>query len=406
VDGTTPSGPPKRRPFSKALALPLLIISISAVIGSLNFRWRTELRSAREYISSDGGTNGGWYNYNNDDDDDDDEASVIIRKSYEQTYAYILPCDEDAPFGKQCMNKTMQYFNPNNKNINREDIPSIPWWFQTLLRDMSQNGAFGSWHHFSTTTPPLNFCSIEKVGTTEWRRVFCKLNADDCQPDPVKQCGRKQCAWQTMKDMPDDAPWAVFLRDPLERLLSGFLDKCYSNITRKIEHHCEPNVIFNPAPRLKDVVGKGYPSLVDQVIDNDKQYFAAYVDVLPLKWNLHFIPQAIACDLHRRFDEFSFVGNMGEDFMFELERMADQFGGGPLADVVNSTFNYMEFVKLQKKNTGNVVKRHSTHAPAKVQKFYTAHAVRRALEYLSIDYMLLGLEVPEWARQMLRDDVS
>lgn len=124
------------------------------------------------------------------------------------------------------------------------------------------------------------------------------------------------------------------------------------------------------------------------------------------KWNLHFIPQAIACDLHRRIDEFSFVGNMGEDFMFELERMADQFGGGPLADVMNSTFNYLEFVKLQKKNTGNVVRRHSTHAPAKVQKFYTAHAVRRGLEYLSIDYMLLGLEVPEWARQMLRDDAS
>ena len=281
VDGTTPPGPPKRRPYTKAFALPLLIILVSAFIGSLNFRWRMELRSAHEYISNSiGGTyaNAGWY------DDENDEASTIIRKSYEQTYAHILPCDEDAPSGKQCMNKTIQYFNPKNKNISRDDdLPSIPWWFQTLLRDMSQNGAFGSWHHFSTTTPPLNFCSIEKVGTTEWRGVFCKLNADDCQPDPIKQCGRKQCAWQTTKDMPDDAPWAVFLRDPLERLLSGFLDKCYSNITRKIENHCEPNVIFNPAPRLKDVVGKVYPSLVDQVIDNDKQYFAAYVDVLPLK---------------------------------------------------------------------------------------------------------------------------
>ncbi len=91
--------------------------------------------------------------------------------------------------------------------------------------------------------------------------------------------------------------------------------------------------------------------------------------------------------------------------MFELERMADQFGG-PLPDVLNSTFKYMDLVKLQRKNTGNLVKRHSTHAPAKVQQFYTAHAVRRGLEYLSIDYVLLGLEVPEWARQMLQDDVT
>jgi hypothetical protein len=30
--------------------------------------------------------------------------------------------------------------------------------------------------------------------------------------------------------------------------------------------------------------------------------------------------------------------------------------------------------------------------------------VRKGLEYLSIDYVTLGLEVPEWARAMLRDD--
>jgi hypothetical protein len=30
--------------------------------------------------------------------------------------------------------------------------------------------------------------------------------------------------------------------------------------------------------------------------------------------------------------------------------------------------------------------------------------VRRGLEYLSIDYVTLGLEVPDWAREILRDD--
>jgi len=30
--------------------------------------------------------------------------------------------------------------------------------------------------------------------------------------------------------------------------------------------------------------------------------------------------------------------------------------------------------------------------------------VRKCLEYLSIDYVTLDLEVPEWAKQMLRDD--
>ena len=121
------------------------------------------------------------------------------------------------------------------------------------------------------------------------------------------------------------------------------------------------------------------------------------------QWNLHFVPQAIACDLHRRIDEFDFVGNMGQDFMFDLETMASQFGG-PFPEVLNSTFGYLELVKSQKKNAGKDGYRHSTHAPAKVQQFYTAGAVRKGLEYLSIDYVLLGLDVPEWARQMLRED--
>ena len=146
-----------------------------------------------------------------------------------------------------------------------------------------------------------------------------------------------------------------------------------------------------------------YPPLLDSLEDKDKQLFAAYVDVLPLKWNVHFVPQAIACDLHRDIDKYDFVGKMGTDFMFELERMANQFQG-QLPEVLNSSFGYMDKVKTGKKNTGREQNWHSTHAPTKVQQFYTAQTVRRGLELLSIDYVTLGFEVPEWARQMLRDD--
>lgn len=111
----------------------------------------------------------------------------------------------------------------------------------------------------------------------------------------------------------------------------------------------------------------------------------------------------MACDLYRKVDTYDFVGKMGTDFMYDLERMAKQFGG-QLPEVLNASFNYMEQVKLGKKNTGRDKNSHATHAPAKVQQFYTAQTVRRGLELLSIDYVTLGLEVPEWARQMLRDD--
>ena len=122
-----------------------------------------------------------------------------------------------------------------------------------------------------------------------------------------------------------------------------------------------------------------------------------------LQWNVHFVPQAIACDLHRTIDEYDFIGKMGEDFMSDLERMADQFGGR-LPEVLNASFAYLDHVGT--KNTGKEMNRHATHAPAKVKQFYTARTVRRGLELLSIDYVALGLEVPGWAREMLRDDAT
>jgi hypothetical protein len=335
-----------------------------------------------------------------------DEADLIIRRSFEQSYAHILPCEKtswneiDSGITKECMKQTRDH-------IISENV-TVPWWFQTLLRDIlgSGGGVYAPWHHFYTTKPPFHFCTVGKVATTEWRRVFCKLNAQDCI-DGSASC-RRNCTWRTTKDMPADAPWAVFVRDPLERLLSGYLDKCYNPMTRRNQGHCEPNVVFSPMKGLVTAQNKAYPNLLDSldIEGQEKAMFGAYVDVLPLKWNVHFVPQAMFCDLHRNIKNYDFVGNMGKDFYFDLDRMANQFGG-QLPNVLNNTFGYGDHVKSgNHENTGKQGSGHAMHTPAKVARFYTARTVRKALEYLSIDYVTLGLEVPEWARQMLREESS
>lgn len=332
----------------------------------------------------------------------EDEADYIVRTSYEKSYAHILPC-EDLYIEKQCMTQSFNYFNDEN-------APSTPWWFKTLLRDVSSNGAYGAWHHFSTTDPAVNFCSIEKVGTSEWRRVFCDLNADEC-PEHVNgtypsHCrpilpGRR-CALQTAKRVPEDAPHAVFLRDPLERLLSGFMDKCVRQINRIHEKHCEPNEVFNVGDN-----GWGQ-NKVSPTIDfekNPKQFFAAYLDIMPLKWNLHFVPQALYCDLYRKIDQYDFVGNMGKEFAIDLEQMAKKLGGRMPAQL-DESFGYSKAVEAKLfNNTGNS-NGHATHSPEKVAMYYNAASVRRALELFSIDYVVLGLKIPDWAREMLRNEVA
>jgi len=179
------------------------------------------------------------------------------------------------------------------------------------------------------------------------------------------------------------------------------LDKCTKPAMRRNERHCEPNEVFNPDP-------KGDPKilpLTTNIEESGKQLFAAYLDTMPLKWNVHFVPQALMCDLYRTIDtKYSFIGNMGKEFMIDLERMANQFGGR-LPAQLDKTFQYVEGVKASKFNNTGKHNSHATHAPEKVAQYYTTATVRKGLEYLSIDYVTLGLKVPEWAMQMLRDEI-
>ena len=43
-------------------------------------------------------------------------------------------------------------------------------------------------------------------------------------------------------------------------------------------------------------------------------------------------------------------------------------------------------------------------AAAKVLQYYTPKTLRRVLQYVSIDYKLLGIPIPEWAQNMLLND--
>jgi len=239
----------------------------------------------------------------------EDEADSIIKRAYERTYAKILPCGEDIS-GEECIMQTTALFKPPPRYVVVDDdfseavhpASSMPWWFQTLLRDIPTSGIYGDWHYFNSASPLMQFCSIEKVGTTEWRKIFCMLNNDrnhatcniqqERDDDDSYKCWT-QCEHRRVKEgtLPPNAPKAVIIRDPLERLLSAYLNKCYDERYRLVENHCEPNPIFG---------GKyNETEMLNHIKDSDQQMFAAYLDVMPLKWNLHFIPQAFACDLYR-----------------------------------------------------------------------------------------------------------
>ena len=407
-----------------------------------------------------------------------DEAEFIVAKAYAETYGRMTRCDADV-VGKDCiaiiveeMDRVRRDERPQNatfaaaavdENDDDDDgggrrtsdpathsryiVPPdhpYPWWFATLLRDMPTNGVFGPWHELTTanladttmntddgttsTSTPLKFCSIGKNGCTEWRGIFKALNAHEyCNHGNDMEwknnggsnrfCKESQIHTNVKldDDTIDSVPRTVFLRDPLERLLSGYLDKCVKPNIRKSQGHCEPNAVFGMdhlRSKMKspatDNKGRSIPDMTLVVNELERELFATYVDLLPLKWNVHFVPQAFACDLYRTIDTYDFVGMMGKTFMSELDRMATRYGG-ILPNVLEDAFHYRTKLAnetLLATTTTNVGadNAHGTQAPSKVYRYYSPRSIRRALEYLSIDYVMLGFDVPDWAKEILRND--
>jgi hypothetical protein len=320
---------------------------------------------------------------------------------------------------------------------------SFPWWFVTMLRDAPVRA---TWHNLTIINPPMDFCTIEKIATTQWRNLQCVLNeGKNISKNPMPcQLGKDRLETRRRNVMEggvngvgggDDGGRgggrvyrAVMLRDPLERMLSGYLNKCVSVPTRKFEGHCEPNTIFNGT------------TLINGIRDDARQLFAAYVDAFPLKWNIHFFPQSLYCDgLFRHVTKYDYVGYMGEDFYGELDRMISTFedkpGGDALSDTINRVFRPSPKSPSSSSSKGGGggrnatlpssppappppmhvgggrkrgydAARHATNAPEYVKEYYTAASVRRALEYFAVDYVLLDLDIPLWVHEMLAEDAD
>ena len=188
-------------------------------------------------------------------------ASDIVNQAYMDIFDRLTwcPIDMDA---NTCFKETFERIAQNKTDV--------PWWFQTMLRD-AQRVVSTPWHNNSAHNVTndgkgLHYCAIEKVGIKHWKRLFCGLQNQEfkyhtCVPDdPV----------------PDNAPHAIFLRDPLERFLSAYMDKC---LELPQERHCEPTSVFLDHEN-------GHTKGLDK-----KLLFEAYADAMPLKWNMHFFPQ-------------------------------------------------------------------------------------------------------------------
>jgi hypothetical protein len=201
-------------------------------------------------------------------------------------------------------------------------------------------------------------CFIDKVATKQWRQVWTFVSKTTKQVhtkawDQVYLEANSREKLFALMPPAEETFRVVFLRDPLERFLSAFLDKCVG-VNNRREGYCWPKRVYyneNDSDE-NDYTTRGL---------TPQQQFAQFVNVMPLQWNIHFAPMGLSETMRAL------------NFTFHL---------GPRSSR----------------------KRTETSAVNKVEEFYTPAILRKVLQYTAIDYMTLNLSIPEWAERMLQDE--
>ncbi len=361
-------------------------------------------------------------------------ASDIVHRTFNNTFLH-LNCPKEKPF-KVCLHSMYEkiqskkprkhdgdgddgdddYDDYDNEEWSSSSSRVQHWWFQSMIRDAGNiagepSFVFGPWHVGQATDPNVSMCMIEKIGIKHWTKLFTSLNNSTYYSRKVRS---DESQTIQLPASGQGYPSFVVLRDPLDRFLSAYLDKCVDPYHRKREEHCEPNEIYrdheqNDMKANRLTAGYSFGGDDDKVKDSDmkghrKTLFSMYVDTMPLKWNLHFFPQSLYCDgLYRFIDDYDFVGHMGSSFYNDLEKLGSRYGGR-FETKLKEIFDYSSKLDRVEEEVSNVNVGIETKASEKVMQYYTPRSLRKVLEYVSIDYALLDLRIPEWAEEMLRED--
>ena len=319
-------------------------------------------------------------------------AREIVERAYNETYRILETCPNDLSL-KSLQRCIVDIYNQQNVSSD------LPWWFRSMLRDAREDFLHSQFHNLTFYKPSIAHCAMEKVGSTEWRKVRCAVNDNRTQTSAV--------CWAQNKRLKPPLAQTVFLRDPLTRFLSAFIDKC---VTARDGRHCEPDRLFWYEENSMKKPGKGQVmhrdhKLMDDFFKDKRMFFQMYTEVIGLKWNVHFFPQSLYCNgLFRTIQNYEFVGNMNATFKYQLEDMGNKFGE-PLKSWLPVIFQE----KHPNKTKDNSRSEESSYfrnqkASKKLLEYYTPRTLRRVLEYVSIDYVKLNLPIPEWVDELLASE--
>lgn len=208
------------------------------------------------------------------------------------------------------------------------------------------------------------FCPIQKNGCSSWSPVLTKMFFNDSSFDAGK--GDTQISMRSQEKYGEEgmervfrnphAIRAVFVRDPLARFASAFMDKCITPSSRRA--NC--------------------PALKDGIVFRDAVKWALKENLAMT--NPHWKPQAYHCELYKRVHEYNVIALMDKDSYADhakcllaqagLERFNSLRQGVPAFDPHSVPAN--RGIGLQEADV--------------LKKLFTQDAARALIQRLQIDY--------------------
>lgn len=244
----------------------------------------------------------------------------------------------------------------------------------------------------------LMLCYVEKVACKNFNRITCMLRAPELH-------GGKGCnshVWfrntpavhglqlQDLKRMLVDPAWhkAVFYREPLERFASAFSSKCEQSDGDGAQI-CTGALGANSTVPKRDVM--------NNMSERIRRFAIAATRLAsPRRFDRHFQPQSLFCGgLGRSLDRYDTVERLDRDTShIKVDALLARVG-----------VNESERARVLAKTFPLPVRRrlaHDTYASRRLLAYYeTPKIVRQVVRFFVDDYLLFGIALPVWARNLL-----
>jgi hypothetical protein len=237
------------------------------------------------------------------------------------------------------------------------------------------------------------FFTVPKNSCTEWKHLFRRMmnysdwhsmSPHDPDSNGLRYLGHYNSSQQTEFMTSPNWTRAIFVREPMERLLSGFLDKAYGPERYILRHCClKPNVTSQL--HHNNSVYKHQCRVLNRLRLNGMLPtphdfpFQTFVEAFLVQCkDPHWTLQSDRIT-PRNWKYINFVGHfdsLEEDARSLLERIGAWQEYGATGWGVHGNLSFFQ----------RNIARHSTSAKSHQEEFYTPQVLERVLKYLKEDY--------------------